>query len=192
MFTSRFLNSVEKASAVVAAAATAANNAINNVDSTSSSFDINPIIVLDGEVTGESDYGRENTNSFSSRSHQYQRRELSWWSVALQFGEFSNSFEVFPPACPSVDCSFSFVSSRHSFLSSFVPLLLHNISFLAVHPPCPPHDKPQPPHCQHHHHKSSGGSSHSSSSSGGGSWGSDAWGGDEWGGDEWGGDEWGE
>ncbi len=100
MLTSRFLNSVEQASAVVAAAATA--NAIN-VDSTSSSFHATPMMVLDEEVSGESDSVREdNENSFSSKSQHYQRRELSWWSIALQFGKVS-SFEASTPACPSAN-----------------------------------------------------------------------------------------
>ena len=69
IFSSRFLNSLDSAATASAVGDFASSTTTKNID----------------EISEEYDYSSLE-NSSSSSSHQ--RRELSWWSIALQFGEF--------------------------------------------------------------------------------------------------------
>lgn len=79
IFSSRYLNSLEQA-----------NNADNTPSSSSFHHASSSSIMMD-EAVGEYESSRqeEEVNSVSVSSHEQQRRELSWWSIALQFGELS-------------------------------------------------------------------------------------------------------
>jgi len=77
IFSSRYLNSLEQA-----------NNADNTPSSSSFHHASSSSLMMD-EMVGEYESSRQADELDSLSSHEHQRRELSWWSIALQFGEFS-------------------------------------------------------------------------------------------------------
>ena len=80
IFSSRFLNSLDSASA----AAGVGDFATTTTTTTNSN---GPLSMVGNEITEENAYSSRGDGDDINSSH-HQRRELSWWSIALQFGEF--------------------------------------------------------------------------------------------------------
>ena len=82
IFSSRFLNSLDSASA----AAGVGDFATTTTTTTTTNAN-GPLRMVENEITEENAYSSRGDGDDINSSH-HQRRELSWWSIALQFGEF--------------------------------------------------------------------------------------------------------